>query len=272
MTQFSDQLRQGGAYFQGAQKWNTPGTVPSGLPTPSAPGDTQCLGAAHTQDFSYQVGTASTALASGVFYSASGTATIAAAALTGTGALVTAGVATFDVARGIRITASLDLSTTTFRFVGTDGYGQTLSHDVLGPTGNTLGALGSYRDSVAAFKTVTSITMVNYAASGTSTTALFIGNNNAFGLPYVLTNLGMGQGAYIDGAMATIPPTFAAAFGPTGTAAATSADVRGLCTLATAVLANGTRYITIGMIAPTVNLTPNTDIKVNTFGATPYSG
>lgn len=268
MTQFSDQLRQGRAYFNGWSKWNASAGT-NGIPTATAPNDTQTNGAMHTQTFYLTLGTASTALASGIFYSASGS-TSTTGAMTATGALVSGGVATFDVPRGIRFTASIDLSTTTFTVVGTDGYGQAQTYSRTGPTGNTIGNAGSYVDSLVTFKTVTTISHTAQATA-IATTTLMIGDNNCFGLPYVLTNVGNGLGAWINGALATVPATFAAAFTPTGTPTATTADVRGTCTLATTALADGSRYITIGMITPNVALTESTDNKVNTFGATPYT-
>lgn len=268
MTQFSDILYQGRATFGKAMAWN--GNANAGQPSATAPNDTQDKGVPHTPTFFYQLGTASTALASGLFYSASGSATTGSATLTGTGALVTASVGTFDVPRGVRITASVNLSTTTFQIVGTDGYGQTQTHQFVGPTGNTFGNTGSYTDSLVTFKTITAMTIANPTASGIATTALAIGSNDMYGLPFVLANKGNALGVWIDGSTASIAPTFVAAYTPTGTPTASTPDVRGSCTLATAVLANGSRYITIGMIQNTVNLTPNTDVKVNSFGAAPY--
>lgn len=265
MTQFNDQLRLGAAYYEAQAKWN--GGNNAGFPLATAPQDTQVRGVPLTQVFYYQMGTASTALASGIFYSASGTATIAAATMTGTGALVSGGVATFDVPRGIRITASVNLSTTTFTFVGTDGYGRTQNHAFVGPTGDTIGNTGSYTDSLVTFKTVTTITG---NATGVGTTLLEIGNNNMFGLPYVLSNVGCGLDVYINGASATVPATFVAAYTPTGTPTASTADVRGSVTLATVVLANGSRYFTVGFIAPPVNLGVQNDDKVRSYGAAPF--
>lgn len=266
MTQYSDQLRQGNGYFTGAQRWNAP-TALAGLPVATSPGDTENRGVPHTQTFSYQAGTASTALASGIFYSASGTAS---SSMTATGALVTASVATFDVPRGIRITASVNLSSCTFTVIGTDGYGQTQKTSFVGPTGDTIGNVGSYVDSLVTFKTVTAISHSN--ATGTSTTLLEIGNNNCYGLPYYLNNVGGGADAYINGSSATIPATWSAGYTATGTPTASTTDVRGTVTLATAVLANDARYITFCMIAPPVNLTVNTDDRVHSFGAVPFSG
>lgn len=267
MTHFSDQLYQGRAAFGKALAWN--GNANSGLPSATAPNDTQILGAPHTQNFYYQMGTASTALASGIFYSASGTATAAGNVFTPTGALVTAGVATFDVPRGVRITSTINLSTTTFTVVGTDGYGQPQTHAFVGPTGNTAGNIGSYTDSLVTFKTITSAS--SNMATGVGTTLFMIGNNDMYGLPYVLTNAGCGLDVLINGSTATVPATWTAAFTPTGTPTASTADVRGSVALATLVLANGTRYITIGMITPNVNQTVPNDDKLRTFGATPFT-
>lgn len=267
MTQFRDQLRTGNSYYEAQARWNGGGM--NGFPLATAPQDTQVLGVPLTAQFYYQAGTASTALASGIFYSASGTATVGATTMTGTGALVTAGVATFDVPRGVRITSSVNLSTTTFTVIGTDGYGKTLNSAFVGPTGDTIGNVGSYTDSLVTYKTITSFTG---NATGVGTTLFMLGDNNTFGLPYVLPNVGAALGAYINGSLATVPAVFTAAFTPTGTPTASTSDVRGTCALATLVLANGSRYITIGQINPATNLSISNDIKVNNYGAQPFSG
>ncbi len=268
MTHHADQIRLGNAFFEKQAVWNGGGV--SGFPLASSPQDTQVRGVPFTQTFYYQVGTASTALASGIFYSASGTATVAGNVMTATGALVTASVATFDVPRGVRITSSINLSTTTFTVIGTDGYGQTLNSAFVGPTGNTIGTVGSYVDSLVTYKTVTSV--ANNTATGLGTTLIEVGNNDLYGLPYVLSNAGCGVDVYINGASATVPATFTAAYTATGASTASTADVRGTAALATTALANGTRYITIGMICPPVNLGVTTDDKVHSYGAKPFSG
>ncbi len=224
----------------------------------------QHSGAPHTQVFYYQIGSASTALASGVFFTATGTAT---GTLTATGALVSGGVATFDVPRAIRFTSSVDLSTITFTVRGTDGYGAAQTVSILGPTGNTFGNNGSFRETLVTFKTVITASTTNT----TGTTAFAIGTSDTYGLPYFLTNAGRGVGAWINGALATVPATFTAGFTATGTTTATTADVRGTVTLATLVLANDARFITIGFITPNVGLTESQDTKVRTFGATPFT-
>lgn len=269
MTQYSDQLRLGHAFFEKEGAWNAP-TALSGLPVATSPYDTQVRGVPFTQTFVYQIGTASTSLASGIFFSASGTATTGTTTLTATGALVTAGVATMDVPRTIRITASIDLSTTTFTIKGTDGYGQPQTAAIAGPTGNTLGNTGSYRDTLTAFKTASSFT-ITAAASGIATTTLEIGSANSFGLPYVLANKGQGLDGFIDGFSATVPGTWQVAYTPTGTPTASTTDVRGLYTPATTSLPDGSKYYSVMYVAPPVNLTVNTDNKVNSFGATPFT-
>lgn len=268
MTQYNDQLRLGAAYYEPQARWNGGGMA--GFPTATAPQDTQVRGVPFTQVFNYQMGTASTALASGIFFSASGTATVAGNVMTATGVLATSGSFNADVPRGIRITASINLGTTTFTLVGTDGYGKTQSHSFVGPTGNTIGNVGSYTDSLVTFDTVTAIS--NNTATGVGTTLIMVGTNDMYGLPYVLSNVGCGLDVYINGASATVPATWVAAFTPTGTPTASTVDVRGSVTLATVVLANGLRYITISMIQPSVNLSPTTDDKNRNYGATPFAG
>lgn len=267
MTQFSDQLRLGAAYYELQARWNGGGGA--GFPLATAPQDDQILGVPVTGAFYYQMGTASTALSSGIFYSASGS-TSTTGAMTATGALVTASVATFDVPRGIRVTASVNLATTTFTIVGTDGYGKAQTHAFVGPTGNTIDAAGSYVDSLVTFKTVTTISH-SAQATAITTTLLKIGNNNCYGLPYVLNNVGGALDTYINGSTATVPSTFVAAYTPTGVTTASTVDVRGTCTLSTLILANDSRYITIGMIIPPTNLSVVTDDKVHTYGALPYT-
>lgn len=267
MTQHSDQLRVGNAYFELQARWN--GGNNAGFPLATSPQDSQVLGNPVTAQFYYQMGTASTALASGIFYSASGTATAAGNVFTSTGALVTASVATFDVPRGVRITSSVNLSTTTFTIVGTDGYGQPQTHQFVGPTGNTAGNVGSYTDSLVTFKTVTFAS--SNTATGVGTTLFMIGNNDLYGLPYVLNNVGGAIDVYINGSSASQPATFTAAYTPTGTPTASTTDVRGTVALATVVLSNGVRYFTVGMIVPSTNLSIVTDDKTRNYGAKPYT-
>lgn len=264
MTNFSDQLRVGSAYFDRQGIWNGSGTAGrrNGTPFATAPQDSQVLGVPMTQVFVYQIGTASTA----------GTATAGRFFYSATGATGGITLTTYvnDVPRGVRIMSSVNLSTVTFTLIGGDGYNQTQQYSIAGPTGNTLGNAGSYVDTLVTWTDLTS-------ASGngsTGTTAFSITNNDTYGLPYVLSNVGMGLGGFIDGGMATIPGTFVAAFTPTGTPTATTGDVRGTFAFSTTVMANDSRRLSVVYVTPNVNLatTPELDDKVHTFGATPYSG
>lgn len=265
MTQFGSPLFTGDAYFAPAVLWNS-NTGVQGIPTGTSPNDTQNRGAVITPIFCYEIGQASTALASGIFYSASGAT---GSTLTSTGALVSGGVATLDSPRCIRFTSSVDLSTVTITIRGTDGYNQSLTWSGVGPTGNTLGNAGSYVESASAFKTVT--TASTNATLGT--TAFLIGTGNTFGLPYRIDNAGKIVAARVNGATATTNADVivTAGYTATGTPTATTADVRGLVAFATTLLPNGSRYFTVAMIIPPVGLNPGNDGKEQTYGATPFS-
>ena len=249
MTTFFDSIKMGRAAYNRASP-------------PTGYAEDEIYGVPLTQTYVYQLGTASTSLASGVFYASSAIA----GTLTGTGALVSSGVATFDVPRCVTITASSNMSTTTFTFQGTDAYGAPLTASVIGPTGNTFGNSGSVVTTLSAFKTVTTA-----SANGAATGPLAIGNSDTFGLPYRLTNVGEALGAYINGGSASIAPTYTAGFAATGVATATTADVRGTVALATAVLANGSRYITFQFVTPNDGTLAGNDTKENNYGVTPYS-
>ena len=262
MTNFSDQLRVGSAYFGRSSRWNADGTAGAmnGLPIATSPQDTQVNGVPMTQAFVYQIGTASTA----------GTATAGRFFYSATGATGGITLTTYvnDVPRSVRIFSSVNLSTVTFTLIGTDGYSQTQQYSILGPTGNTLGNVGSYVDTLVAWTDLTS-------ASGngsTGTTAFGISNNDTYGLPYVLTNVGMGLDGYYNGGSASIAGTWVAAFTPTGTPTATTGDVRGTYTFGTTILANDSRNFSVMYVAPPVNLTVVTDDKNRNFGATPFAG
>jgi len=249
MTTFFDSVKMGRASYNRA-------TVPSGY------AEDEIYGVPLTQTYVYQLGTASTSLASGVFYASSAIA----GTLTSTGALVSSGVATFDVPRCVSITASSNMSTTTFTFQGTDAYGASLTASLTGPTGNTFGNSGSVVTTLSAFKTVTTA-----SANGAATGLLAIGTSDTYGLPYRLTNVGEGLGAYINGGSASVAPTYTAGFAATGVATATTADVRGTVALATTVLANGSRYVTFQFVTPNDGTLAGNDTKENTYGVTPYS-
>lgn len=265
MTQFDDPLKQGRAYFAKSLVWSPNNQIANQYPSADQSVDnTETRGVPHSQTITYELGAASTALASGVFFS---TATLNAGTLTSTGPLVSGGVATFDVPRCILISASTNLSTTTFTFRGTDGYGQALTSAFVGPTGDTLGNPGSHTVSLSAFKTITTSSMSAQATGG-----LQIGTTDIYGLPFRINNAGKGLDAYINGSSASIAATWTAGFAATGVATASTADVRGTISLATAgVIANGSRFITMMFIAPPVGLTEPQDTKEQSYGVTPFS-
>lgn len=166
-------------------------------------------------------------------------------------------------------TSSVDLSTVTVTIRGTDGYNQSLTWSGALPTGNTIGAVGSYVESASAFKTVTTA-----STSATLGTTLFmIGTGNTFGLPYRIANAGKIVSIRVNGASATTVADgiVTAGFTATGTTTATTADVRGTVAVATTILPNDSRYFTITMISPVVGLNQGNDTKENTYGATPFS-
>jgi len=180
---------------------------------------------------------------------------------------VSAGVATFDVARGVRFTSSVNTSTAVITLQGTDTWGAPITYSINGPTGNTFGNVGSYVDSLVTFKTITTASVVGTLG----TTAFAIGDNNTFGLPYRIDNVGKGMGVYINGESATAPATWAAGYTTTAAATASTADVRGTVTLSTVVLANDARYITAVFITPNFGVSAGADTKENTYGVAPYS-
>jgi len=249
MTTFFDSIKMGRAAY------NRNYTPPTGY------AEDETYGVPLTQTYVYQVGTASTALASGVFYASSAIA----GTLTGTGVLVSNGVATFDVPRCVTITASSNMATVTFTIQGTDAYGAPLTASLTGPTGNTLGTAGSFVNTLSAFKTVTTA-----SSNGAATGALTIGNTDTYGMPFRITNVGFGLDCYINGNSASIAPTWTAGLAATGVATATTADVRGTVALSTAVLANGVRYFSFQFVTPNNGVAAGSDTKENTYGVTPF--
>ena len=253
MTSFFDRIKSGRASYNYAM-----------TPTTGYAED-EIYGVPLSQMYWQNVGTASTALATGIVYSASG---FAAGTLTPTGPLVSGGVATFDVPRGIRMTASVNLSTVTFTIRGTDAWGAPQTWSGVGPTGNTLGNAGSYVDSTVTFKTVTT---ASSGSGSVGTTAFYIGNNNDYGLYYYIGNVNRVVAVTTDGAFATIPWTVTAGLATTTAPTATTADVRGKITLSTTALANGSRSYAFIYVTPNVGVSAANDTKENTYGQTPYT-
>ena len=149
--------------------------------------------------------------------------------LTLNGALVTDGVATFDVPRCVEIDSSGAGDTTqTATVTGTDEYGNVLVEDIA--FNGTTAVSGN-----KAFKTVTQVA-IDIALAGNAT----CGTTDKLGLPAFLPSVGMVLFELEDGADATAG-TLAA--GADAVATATTGDVRG--TYIPNSAANGTRTFTL---------------------------
>lgn len=252
MTQFSDGVRVGAAYW------------PTAL-SPSSAGSREDTG---VQLPALQVVSFLTASASATNNIVSGvTATAAAIAITATGALVSGGVATLDYARCLQFSATSDLSFGVIRVTGTDQYGQTLVSNTAGPNNSTVVSLSAY-------KTVTALA---WSATAVMPSAIAIGSSNTFGLPCVLTNTSKGLGEYVSGSQPLSVSTWTAGLATTTTPTATTADVRGTVALATSALPDGSRNISLLMVVdPSVSTggqaPNNTSAKVNLYGQAPYAG
>ena len=195
---------------------------------------------------SIEFGAVDTLDADGVCVAATATS---ATALSATGALVSGGVATFDIARGIRLTSTSNQSARTFTIAGTDHYGEALVENIAGPNNTTV-------DGVKAFKTVTSVTP-DAAMTGNVT----VGTNDVWGLPFRMADVGKFFGMCLDGDAVTT--TLAAGMAATGVSTATTADVRGTVIPGTA--ANGTRVFTAMLIVDHTS-------KAKAFGTAQFGG
>lgn len=180
--------------------------------------------------FTHEFGAVDTADADGICVAVTSTA---AGALSATGALVSGGVATFDVPRGVALTASADLSGYTIVLAGTDFYGQTQTENVTGPNNTTV-------NSAKTFETITSVT-----ASGAVSIPLTVGASTVLGLPIKIADKGKMIGAFMDGV--SVGGAVVAGLSATIASTATTADVRGTFTPTTAP--NGTRMFTVNLIA-----------------------
>lgn len=273
MTQFDDPLKQGRAYFAKAIVWGTNNQYAPQYPSADQSVNAmEARGVPHSQTITYEVGAASTPLASGSFFS---TATIAGGTLTCTGVLAgsssNGGTTVFDVARSVQVTASVNLATNLFTIRGTDGYGQSLTCTFIGPSGDTLGATGSFVLSPSTFKTFTTASFV-----GSSTGGLQVGSGPQLGLPFRIANAGKGLGVNVNGVQvnsstASTQPIFTAGFAATGTHTASGADVRGTFYLPTTSLPNGAKFFTVQFVAPNLGVTESSDTKENSYGLTPFT-
>lgn len=256
MTSFSDQTKLGRAYYNRATATNTSGYVVGYA-------ENEVIGVPVAPVVYYLMNAPIAATATAVYQSTASQG----ATLTPTGALVSGGVATFGVPVAAQITASTNLSTCLITLQGTDGYGQSMTWTGIGPTGNTLGNTGSFVNTTKAFKTITTASIVGTASAG-----LQIGTSDVYGLPYRVSTTNRVVGIYVDGfAFGSSAGSVTAGFSATGTHTASGADVRGLVSLPTAVIANAARNYAIGIIHPAYNVVPGSDTKENTYGVTPFT-
>ena len=223
MTHFSDGVRTGGTYYGRADSGKL------GTPMPSL----------YVKEF----GAITTLDADGICVAATATA---AATLSATGALVSGGVATFDVPRAVSITATGNNSTISLTFTGTDEYGAAMTETVVGPNATTV-------TGIKAFKTVSAVT-----SSAATVSALNVGSADKFGFPVRIGDKGKVIAVSVDGITQTTL-TLVAGLAATGTSTATTADVRGTFVPGTA--ANGSVRFTAVMLVG-----DNTS-KTGTYGA-----
>lgn len=145
--------------------------------------------------------------------SASSTSSLRAAASHAGGALtLIAAGQTFDFPRNLQITSSGNESGVTYTVTGRDEYGVTVVENITGPNATTV-------QGNKAFKSITSV-----SASGASAGNVSLGPGNRLGFPVFVPGAGSIVREILDNAVATAG-TLAA--GATGTATATTGDVRG---------------------------------------------
>lgn len=153
------------------------------------------------------LGAPDTADVDGLFTAFSG----AAGSITLNGALVSGGVATFDVPRNI-VVDSGGADTAVLTFTGADEYGNTVVESI---TLNGTTAVAGKK----AFKTVTAV-----SSSATISNGAFAGPGDVLGLPVFLDEVGYVLKELEDGAAATAGTVVA---GVSSAATATTGDVRG---------------------------------------------
>lgn len=278
MTAFTDELKLGAANFPQALA-----TTISRFVIGYA--EDEIYGVPVAPVFSYLIGTASTSLASGIAFSASGFGTLTGSAvtITITGALVTASVATLDVPRCVAVFCTLSITGSTFSIIGTDFYGQTQKATFTGASGGAAFSTTGFAISPVAFKTITSASYTATTATGTSTTSVQIGTTDCYGLPYRIASQNRVQSITMNGfpmfttIFATtlnnnlggsIQPGLATTVTPT----ASTADVRGVVQFPTNFIADGTRTFAVNITSPAWNITKTNDTATTTYGVTPFSG
>lgn len=133
--------------------------------------------------------------------------------LTLDGALVSGGVATFDVPRNV-VVDSGGADTATLTITGTDEYGEVVVENI--QLNGTTAVAGK-----KAFKTITSVT-----SDGTIANGAFVGTGDVLGLPVYLADAGAVLAELEDGAAASAG-TLVGGLSPNTASTATTADVRG---------------------------------------------
>lgn len=232
MTQFSDGIRVGDAYY--------------GRAVGSQPAGRQDRGAAISPIQIYSA-TPATLDADGI---AAAQAVAGAGNLTLNGALASGGSVTFDVPRAVQIASSNAGDTTqTATFTGTDVYGAALVQTL---TFNGTNAVSGTK----AFKTITSVA-ISAALAGNATA----GSTDIFGLPFRANNRSAVLTAWNSAFVTT--GTFTAAV-TTSPATATTGDVRG--TYAPPDAANGTKTLRLWIFLEDV------DTKNGLYGVDQYGG
>lgn len=168
------------------------------------------------------------------------------------GALVSGGVAIFDVPRAVAIQCTGNNSGDTFIITGTDQYGETLVEHITGPNNTTV--YGK-----KAFKTITAVT-VNSALSG----AVNVGTSNILGLPVRIASKSHVHAINVDGDRAPTATAGSTVVAGVDTAAtATTGDPRG--TITPHPVPNGT--LTFGALVAV-----DWSTKEAAFGVAQYGG
>lgn len=147
-----------------------------------------------------------------------------------------------DVPRRITITAA-GANTATYKVTGRDVYGQLMAQDLAAPSSSTV-------TTTKAFSSIISVTNRN-ATAGTN--GLTVGFNDAFGLPYRVTDAGYVVSVKWAGALAQDAGTFVAA-DTTSPATVATGDVRGVYTPSSA--ANGSRRLVMTIALPALAAGP----------------
>ena len=277
MTSFSDPLKTGAAQYARALPTTSPGYIVGYY-------EDEISGTPMAPVYSYLLGTASTSLASGIAFSASGFGTLTGSAVTIsiTGSLVSGGVATLDVPRCVAVFCTLSITGSTFTIIGTDFYGAAQKCTFTGASGGAAFATTGMAVSPVAFKTITSASYTATTATGTSTTSVQIGTTDCYGLPYRIASKNRVVSMTMDGfpIFATAPGTVLGAIGgfiqaglaTTTAATATTVDVRGVVNFPTNFIANDTRTFAVNIVGPSYNVPKSNDTKEITYGVAPFSG